>query len=83
VIRAVRLMWRSFWSSFRDGYARARRRRADGTLVVEPCDVEAVARDFEAVGVMPREQARAMLYDAMRRYGFTDRDRRHQAGRES
>lgn len=88
MIRALVVMWRSFWMAFVAGFARA----IAGPPPPEHFhDRQAMRRamaeaEAEILAKMPeerRDEARERLHDAMRRYGFAERDRRHQAGRES
>jgi len=101
VIRALRLMWRSFWEAFGTGYRRAQGRgglrypewiAASETraMVEDVRRARAFLRRFDAEQdrrlmdeAHERAKADDALRDAMRRNGFTERDRRRQAGRES
>lgn len=68
MIAALREVWASFWHAFRSGYR------------------QAALRGLERGGDEPprlRDEAEAALESAMKRYGLTQRDRTHHAGRES
>lgn len=70
-------VWRLFWAAFVAGYHSARGgARLDAAMLDTSANVESTF-------VEDREAAHEQLRQAMDRYGFTERDRRHQAGRES
>lgn len=76
MIRALREVWAAFWEAFREGFRRAQARN-------ETRDRITLIGPFDEMDEAQRKAAREALHDAMHRYGLTERDRRHQAGRES
>lgn len=81
--------WRSFWAAFRVAFLRALAGQpppAEHAHDREAMRRAMVAAEAEILSKLPEErraEAQERLHEAMRRYGLTERDRQHQAGRES
>lgn len=92
MIRRLLVLWRAFLSLFSFGYKRP---LTDTEAIAS--DWRAVGDDlrtamgatlppgaeFERLETNMKPEAEERLRQAMKRYGLTERDRRHQAGRES